>query len=342
MPAPREAVAVLKVTLRALFVLILSLLDPASPAQTSLNDIHVAPRETAPAAADVAGSSKLIGGSLLHVIKTEAKLVLVPVSVTDAAERLVTGLHMDNFQVYEGKKPQEIRHFSSEDVPVSIGIVLDTSRSMGDKMNRVREAVKQFCEEANPQDEFFLIEFSDQPHLVTDFSSAPEDLEKELLFTRPKGRTALLDAVYLGLHKMKEAKYGKKALLIISDGGDNHSRYGEREIKAAAKESDVMIYAIGTFDRFVPTLEELRGPGLLSELAEPTGGRAYTLENALALPAVARHIGKELRTQYVLGYRPEEMSKDGKWHKIQVKLRLPKKLPFLRAHSKTGYYAPAE
>ena len=340
MPAPREAVAVLKVTLSALFII--SLLDPASPAQTSLNDIHVAPREMAPTVTDAVGSSKLIGGSILHVIKTDVKLVLVPVSVTDSMERLVTGLNVDNFQLYEGKKPQEIRHFSSEDVPVSIGIILDTSGSMGDKMNRVREAVNQFCKEANPQDEFFMIEFSDQPHLVTDFTSAPEDLERELLFTRSKGRTALLDAIYMGLHKIKEAKYGKKALLIISDGGDNHSRYGEREIKAAAKESDVMIYAIGTFDRFVPTLEELRGPTLLSELAEPTGGRAYTLENALPLPAVARHIGRELRTQYVLGYRPEEIPKDGKWHKIQVKLRLPKKLPLLRAHAKAGYYAPAQ
>jgi Ca-activated chloride channel family protein len=340
MPAPREALAVLKVTLSVLFMF--SLLDPASPAQTSLNDIHVAPREMAPTVTGTVGSSKLIGGSILHVIKTDVKLVLVPVSVTDSTERLVTGLNVDNFQLYEGKKPQEIRHFSSEDVPVSIGIILDTSGSMGDKMNRVREAVSQFCKEANPQDEFFMIEFSEQPHLVTDFTSAPEDLERELLFTRAKGRTALLDAIYMGLHKIKEAKYGKKALLIISDGGDNHSRYGEREVKAAAKESDVMIYAIGTFDRFVPTLEELRGPTLLSELAEPTGGRAYTLENALALPAVARHIGRELRTQYVLGYRPEEIPKDGKWHKIQVKLRLPKKLPFLRARAKTGYYAPAE
>jgi Ca-activated chloride channel family protein len=196
--------------------------------------------------------------------------------------------------------------------------------------------------QANPQDEFFMIEFSDRPHLVTDFTSAPEDIERELIFTRPKGRTALLDAIDMGLHKMKEAKYGKRALLIISDGGDNHSRYGEREIKAEAKESDVMIYAIGTFDRFVPTLEELRGPSLLSEIAEPTGGRAYTLENALALPAVARHIGTELRTQYVLGYRPQDLRKDGKWHKIQVKLKLPRKLSFLSARAKTGYYAPAE
>jgi Ca-activated chloride channel family protein len=257
-------------------------------------------------------------------------------------QRLVTGLQAENFQLFEGKKPQEIRHFSSEDVPVSVGIILDASGSMRSKMDRVRDAVKQFCAEANPQDEFFMIVFSDRPRLATDFTSLPEDLEKELLFTQPKGRTALLDAIYMGLHKMKEAKYGKKALLIISDGGDNHSLYGEKEVKSAAKESDVMIYAIGTFDRYVPTPEESRGPALLSEIAEPTGGRALSLQNEIELPAVARHIGRELRTQYVLAYRPQDMPRDGKWHKIQVKLRLPRKLAFLRAHAKTGYYAPPE
>jgi Ca-activated chloride channel family protein len=203
-------------------------------------------------------------------------------------------------------------------------------------------AVNQFCQEANPQDEFFMIVFSDQPRLANDFTTMPEDLEKELLFTQPQGKTSLLDAIYRGLHQMRNAKYGKKALLIISDGGDNHSRYGEKEIKSAAKESDVMIYAIGTFDRSFPTLEESRGPTLLAEIAEPTGGRAYSLENTLELPAVARHIGKELRNQYVLGYRPEDLPKDGKWRKIQVKLRMPKQSSFLRAHAKAGYFAAAQ
>ena len=292
--------------------------------------------------ANAVASSKLVDGSLLHVVKTDVKLVLVPVSVTDPRQRLVTGLRAENFQLFEGKKPQEIRHFSSEDVPVSIGIVLDSSGSMRAKMSRVRDAVNQFCEAANLQDEFFMIEFSDVPRLATDFTSVPEDLEKELLYTQPKGRTALLDAIYMGLHKMKDAKYAKKALLIISDGGDNHSLYMEKDVKAAAKESDVMIYAIGTFDRYVPTPEEMRGPALLSEITEPTGGRAFSLESEMELPAVALHIGRELRTQYVLGYRPEQLPRDGKWHRIEVKLRLPKKLAFLRAHAKTGYYAPAE
>lgn len=341
MPAPREPISVLKLGVWVLFVV--GLLETAVAAQTSVNDVHVVPRPVSAAASDPAVvSSKLVGGTVLHVIKTDVQLVLVPVIVMDPMQRLATGLGPENFQLFEGKKPQEIRHFSSEDVPVSVGFILDASGSMHDKMDRLREAVNQFCEVANPQDEFFMITFSDQPHLVTDFTSKPEDIEKELLFVQPKGRTALLDAIYMGLRKMKDARYGKKALLVISDGGDNHSRYGEREVKSTAKESDVMIYAIGTFDRRMPTPEEVRGPDLLSQLAEPTGGRAFTLDSAIEMPAVARHVGKELRTQYVLGYRPQDMPRDGKWHKIQVKLRLPKKFSFLRAHAKSGYYARPE
>ena len=340
MPAPRDAVAILRIIVG--FVFVVTLLDSAGLTQVSLDDVHVASRGVSPAVENAAGPTQRADGSLLPLVKTEAKLVLVPVSVTDPNQRLVSGLRAENFELFEGTKPQEIRHFSSEDAPVSIGIILDVSGSMHEKMNRVREAVTKFCEAANPQDEFFMIVFADEPHLATDFTSAPEDLERDLLFTQPKGRTALLDAIYMGLRKMKDAKYGKKALLIISDGGDNHSLYTEKDVRAAAKESDVIIYAIGTFDRYVPTAEEVRGPELLSHLAEPTGGEAFTLENEIALPAVASHIGKELRTQYVLGYRPEQMPKDGKWHKIQVKLRLPKKFSFLRARAKSGYYAPAE
>ena len=305
--------------------------------QSELDVAHVMPREAPEmlaSAASVVGSA-----SHMHVIRSSADLVLVPVSVTDSLQRLVTGLNQNNFQVFEGKKAQEIKHFSSEDAPVSLGIIVDTSGSMADKLERVREAVIQFCEVANVQDEFFMITFSDEPHLVSDFTNVAEDVERELLFIHPKGRTALLDAIYMGIEKMREAKYGKKALLVISDGGDNHSRYGEREVKAAVKESDVMIYAIGTFDRYVPTQEEALGPALLGDITQVTGGRSFTLENPLEMPAVAHRIGTELRTQYVLGYRPANAPRDGKWHKISVKLKLPAKLSFLRVHAKTGYYA---
>lgn len=308
-------------------------------AQTSLEDIHIVPRDVSPSVINRAGSIQLLGGSYMHVIKQDVSLVLVPVSVTDLNQRLVIGLQRDNFEVFEGKKPQEIKHFSREDAPISVGIIVDSSGSMSDKIDRVREAVNQFCDAANLEDEFFMITFADQPRLVVDFTNDPQEIQKELIFIQPKGRTSLLDAVYLGLEKMKEARYSKKALLIISDGGDNHSRYSERDVKAAVKEADVMIYSIGTFDRFVPTQEELLGPSLLSEITEPTGGRSFILEQPNQMPAVAQHIGTELRTQYVIGYRPQNAPRDGKWHKISVRLRLPKKLAFLRVRAKTGYYA---
>ena len=238
------------------------------------------PRDIGGAVVSPSPSLQLVSGAYLHVVKRDVNLVLVPVSVTDPSQRLVTGLNQENFRVFEGKKAQEIKHFSSEDAPVSLGIVVDTSGSMADKMERVREAINQFCDAANLMDEFFMITFGDEPHLVLDFTTDPQELQKELLFTQPRGRTALLDAVYLGLKKMRQAKYAKKALLIISDGGDNHSRYGERDVKSAVKESDVMIYSIGTFDRYVPTQEELLGPTLLSELTEPTGGRSFALQHA--------------------------------------------------------------
>jgi Ca-activated chloride channel homolog len=168
------------------------------------------------------------------------------------------------------------------------------------------------------------------------------EVKKDLLFAEPRGRTSLLDAIDMGLHKMKQARDGKKALLIISDGGDNRRRYGEKEVKPLTRESDVTIYSMGIFDRYVATLEEQLGPMLLSEIAEPTGGRAVTIDTPNALAAVARHIGEELRTQYVLAYRPQDARHDGKWRTIRVRLRLPSKLAFLQAHARTGYYASAD
>ncbi|HJW98756.1 MAG TPA: VWA domain-containing protein [Terriglobales bacterium] len=319
---------------------LLTFLSRILPAQTSINDVHVEPREVVPSPPSAAaGSISSLDDARLPTIKTDVKLVLVPVTVTDPNERFVTGLSRDNFQLFEGKTPQAIQHFSREDVPVSIGIILDVSGSMGDKLERLREAVNQFCEAANPEDEFFLLTFSDQPRLAVDFTTSTAEIEKELVFTQPKGRTSLLDALQMALHKMKDAHYGKKALLVISDGGDNHSRYSERDVKGLARESDVMIYSIGLFDRSMPTPEEMLGPQLLTEVSEPTGGRAYTLGSPKELPAVARHIGLELRTQYVLAYRPNDSVHDGKWRKIKVKLMLPRKFAFLRAHAKPGYYA---
>jgi Ca-activated chloride channel family protein len=314
----------------------------SATAQSRLDDVHITPRAATVAVAKADYSPDLALAALGPRIRTNVDLVLVPVSVTDGMQRLVTGLDQENFQVFEGKKSLPIKHFSSEDAPVSVGILVDASGSMKNKMDRVQEAVNQFCEASNPGDEFFMITFSDEPHLASDFTSVPEDLQRELLFEHPKGQTSLLDAIYMGIGKMRQAKYAKKALLIVSDGGDNHSRYGEREVRAAVKESDVMVYAIGTFDRYVPTTEEMLGPALLASVAETTGGRAFVLEDPREMPKVARRIGVELRTQYVLAYHPEHAPRDGKWHKISVKLKLPKRLAFLRVRAKAGYYASTE
>lgn len=324
-----------------LFVLLLS--TTAAFAQLSTDDVHVTPHTLAAATPDVA--SKTMDPSLTtHTkpIKKDVDLVLVPVTITDQMDRLITGLDKQNFQLYEGKEQQDIKHFSTEDAPVSVGIIFDNSGSMADKMERAREAVMEFCKTANPQDEFFMISFSDTPRLLSDFSNNPDEIQNHLVFTAPKGRTALLDAIYLGMHKMKQAKNQKKALLIISDGGDNHSRYTENEIKSQIKEADVMVYAVGIYDHTFPTTEEMLGPQLLSEIAGVTGGRSFTIDNPNDLPDVAAKIGMELRNQYVLGYRPSKLQRDGKWHKIKVKIRIPKGLPPVQVFAKTGYYAPAE
>src|SRR2546425_8736091 len=236
------------------------------------DEVHVAPRvlpDPAPAKEAVPAGSSFNTHSKPY--KVDADLVLVPVTITDPMNRLVTGLDKENFNVYEGKEAQEIKHFSSEDAPVSLGVIFDMSGSMSSKIERAREAVTEFFKTANPQDEFFLVAFADKPEEISDFTQSVEDLQGKLIFTVPKGRTALLDAIYMGLSKMRSAKYPKKALLIISDGGDNHSRYTERELTALVKEADVMIYAIGIYDHSFPTEEEWLGPQLLSDISGLTG-----------------------------------------------------------------------
>ncbi len=314
----------------------------SAAAQDITDDVHIVPR-VAPKAEEAKAS--VPGDSLdTHTvpIKKKVDLVLVPVTITDQMDRLVTGLDKDNFQVFEGKEKQDIQHFSNEDAPVSVGIIFDMSGSMTDKIDRAREAVLQFCKTANPQDEFFMITFSDQPHLAAGFTSNPDDIQNKLIYTLPKGRTALLDALYLGMHKMKDAKNQRKALLIISDGGDNHSRYTEEEIKSQIKEADVIVYGIGVYDTYFPTVEERLGPQLLSDISQVTGGRTFTIDNPNDLPDVASKIGMELRNQYVLGYKPTKTNHDGKWHKIKVKLRIPRGLPPLQVYARTGYYAPSQ
>ena len=277
----------------------------------------------------------------LHI---DVDMALAYVTVTDPYNRLVTGLDPDNFRIFEDNVEQEVTTFSSEDVPISIGVIFDFSGSMSNKVGKAREAALQFFKTANPQDEFFLVSFNERAELTSSFTNSVEDLQSRLMLTSPKGRTALLDAIYLGLSQMRGAHNAKRALLILSDGGDNHSRYNESDIKRLVKEADTQLYAIGIFDPLGSrnrTPEELKGPSLLSEITEMTGGRVFAVERLEDLPDIATKIGMELRNQYVLGYRPSNKAHDARWRKIKIKLRAPRGLPPLTVYSKTGYYAPS-
>ena len=318
------------------------LLTPMSWAQSEVDQAHVQPRVNPDKQLMKVPEMDPALKTHTRPLKVDVDLVLVPVTITDPMNRLVTGLDRENFALFEGKDEQEIKHFSSEDAPVSLGVIFDVSGSMKSKIEKSREACAEFFKTANPQDEFFMITFSDRPQEISDFTQSVEDIQGKLVYTLPQGRTALLDAIYLGVNKMRQAKYPKKALLVISDGGDNHSRYTESEIKTMVKEADVMIYAIGIYDHFFSTAEEELGPGLLGDITEMTGGRAFTIDNPNDLADVATKIGIELRNQYVLGYRPKNPGHDGKWRKIKVKLVPPKGLPPLKVFAKTGYYAPVQ
>src|ERR1700747_1654864 len=279
-------------------------------------------------------------GEAVHL---DVELALVTVTVTDPYNRLVTGLEPDNFRVFEDNVEQEVVTFSSEDVPISVGVILDLSGSMANKLGKAKKAALQFLSTANPEDEFFLVGFNDRAELLAPFTNNIEDLQSKMLTAAAKGKTALLDAIYLGLTQMRKARKGKRALLIISDGGDNNSRYTEKDIQRLVREADTQLYSVGIFESFEyrsRTPEELNGPTLLNEIAELTGGRSFAVEDANELPDIAAKIGVELRNQYVVGYRPSHKQHDPRWRKIKVKLRAPKGPPPLTPYAKTGYYAP--
>ena len=271
-------------------------------------------------------------------IRVDTNLVLVPVTVLDPLARMVTGLEAENFQVLEDGMPQKLISFGSEDSPLSIGIVLDTSGSMGNKLAVSRQAVAEFFRSANPEDEAFLVEFNDRPELSVPFTHSLGNIEDHILGARSRGMTALLDGITLSVAGMKKATHPRKALILLSDGGDNHSRYTENEVKNRVKESDVQIYSIGIFGGGDRINDD---PALLERLAELTGGRFFDV-GLRDLVDVAAKIGIELRNTYLLGYSPTNASRDGKYRKIVVKVLPPRGLPKLTAAWRKGYFAPTQ
>ncbi len=239
--------------------------------------------------------------------RTESDLVLIPVTVTDEKNHAVVGLNRSAFHIFDDKAEQTVVQFACEDAPLSIGIVFDSSQSMEGKLQKSREAIHQFLRFANPEDEFFLVEFSARPRLTVPFTDDADTIQNRLLSAAPVGRTALLDATALAMDYLnRHARYPRRALLILSDGGDNHSRYSQTEILNRVRESNLWIYAMGIYERSPAhrTPEVAPGQQLLHALAEASGGRQFAVESLIDLPVTAARISLELRNQYVLGYRP--------------------------------------
>ena len=278
-------------------------------------------------------------------LRVDSALVQIPVHVTTAAGASVTGLKQDNFRLFEDDVEQRIAHFSMEDAPISIGILFDSSGSMHNKMRQSYEAATAFFKTANPEDEFFLVEFNERPKLTVPFTPDSDELYQRILRVHPFGRTSLLDAIHLALVHMKNARNLRKAIVILSDGGDNRSRYTAREIKNAMLESDVQLYAMGIFEPEETrkrTSEEQNGPQLLGALADESGGRLYTVDRVDELPIISARIGNELRNQYMLGYFSSNDSRDGKYRHVKVKVLSPPETPSLRTYFRLGYHAPSE
>jgi Ca-activated chloride channel homolog len=276
-------------------------------------------------------------------LRVDTTLVLIPVTVTDSLNRFVLGLQKEDFHLSEDGVEQNVAHFSGEDAPLSVGLAFDESGSMDYKMRTSQAAVAQFLKTMNRGDETFLVEFSDSAKVSVGFTGNTVEIQDALRKAQPGGLTAMLDAIDVALREMRKAKNSRKAIVIVSDGGDNHSQYTAAQIESLVREADVQIYAMGVFDPVLSlglTREEISGPKLLSEITSQTGGRAFAAQLTSDLPSVAARIGIELRNQYVLGYYPKNQNRDGKYRKVEVKLAQPNGVSALKAHWRLGYYAP--
>jgi Ca-activated chloride channel family protein len=302
----------------------------------------VASPAAAPAAASGAGggAAATFGDEQLIV---NSDLITVNVTLTDMYGRFVTGLTKEAFTVLDDKEPQEITFFSDDDAPVSLGVIFDVSGSMGkDKIAKARDALKHFIETSHNGDEYFLIGFNHRPQILMEKTRDADALLTKLTFVQTKGQTALYDACYLGVEKVTRGVHPKRALLIISDGQDNSSRYTFSELRRILKESDVLIYAIGITDPGDQTSFGVAGQSILDELAGVSGGRAFFPETAAEMNEIFERIAIELRNQYSIGYKPKNFVNNGKWHKIKVKVTPPRGLPRLFVRTKEGYYATTQ
>jgi Ca-activated chloride channel family protein len=293
-----------------------------------------APNPSSPLAAKLPNDS----GAPLRVAST---LVVIPVQVTNMLGGSITTLEQRDFHLFEDDVEQPVAHFSRDDAPVSIGILFDSSGSMRNKMIKAEEAAAEFFKTANPNDEYFLVRFGEEAKLVAPFTPDADTILKGIHHIMPGGETSLLDAIFLGLKEMKHARNSRKAIVIVSDGGDNWSRHTVGQVKRQLAESEAQLYAMGIFDRNLANhpSEERRGPILLDQLAAQSGGRHYPVRTLDELPSISATLSREIRNQYLLGYYPANGAEDGKYRRVRVKVDLPGVAPNLRVYYRQGYYA---
>ena len=315
-----------------------SIYPSAAGFQSSSSDVRVSitPRSRPQVFADPVPQTHL---------RIDSSLVLIPVHVTTSAGASVTSLSRQNFQLFEEGVEQKITHFSQEDGPISIGLLFDSSGSMNNKVRQSSKAAAAFFKTANSEDEFFLVEFGERPKLAVPFTADSDAIFRRILHSKPFGRTSLLDAIHMAMTEMKHARNLRKAIVILSDGGDNRSRHTSGEIRNAMLETDLQLYAMGIFDRdplHRHSPEEQNGPRLLDDLAEQTGGRLYSVDNLDDLASISARISRELRNQYVLGYSPANDARDAKYRRVKVSVLAPEGMPGMRTNYRRGYYAPSE
>ena len=272
-------------------------------------------------------------------IRMDVNMALVPVTVLDTAGRSVTGLGRENFRVIDGAHSVPIVSFGKQDQPISVGLIYDCSRSMTSKFKTAREAPRALFNQLNADDESFLITISDRADMRRELTSDFSEIENTLVFTHPEGTTSLIDGIYMGLQQIKKSHNPRRALIVVSDGGDNNSRYTLRELESLAVESDTQIFAMGLYEN-PQTQEEMDGPVLLTELSSKTGGINFVIRDVRDLNAAMTKIGISLHNQYVLGYYPPDGAESGKYRKIKVQLLVPAGAPPLQLFARSGYYVP--
>lgn len=272
-------------------------------------------------------------------IRVDTTVVQIPVEVSDNLNRPVSGFEKENFRLFDDKVEQKILNLSMEDDPIAMGLIFDTSGSIGDDLKGSREAAREFFKHAGAEDEFFLVQFDSDARLMVPLTKNASDIDYQLAFSKSKGSTALLDGVYMGLHEIRKSSKARKALVLISDGGENNSRYTQTEVKNALRETDTLIYAIGLFGSGAGSAYD--GPVLMKGLVEQTGGRVFP-QNGMRIADFADKIITDLRNRYVISYSPTNAARDGRLHRVEVKLVPPKGLPPLHVHWRTQYVSPAE